>query len=56
MESGTRREELLYDKEDVPRIAELRRMLALKKPDEMMHSLIELVTRYPTNKQLLGAV
>jgi transcription termination factor Rho len=56
MESGTRKEELLYDKEDDKKIALLRRTLASKKPDQMMQYLIDQVRMYPTNKKLLGAL
>jgi transcription termination factor Rho len=56
MESGTRKEELLYDKDDVKQMALLRKSLATKKPDEMMRSLIEQVSIYPTNKKLLAAL
>jgi transcription termination factor Rho len=53
MESGTRKEELLYDKEDVRKIASLRRTLAGRKPDEMMRYLLEQIGIYSTNKKLL---
>jgi len=56
MESGTRKEELLYDKEDIKKIAELRKTLALKKPDEMMRYLIEEVQNSSSNKKLLAGV
>jgi transcription termination factor Rho len=56
MESGTRKEELLYDKEDVKQITSLRRLLGLKKPDEMMRYLIEQVSIFPTNKKLIAGI
>jgi transcription termination factor Rho len=56
MESGTRKEELLYDPEDVKKMALLRKTLGTRKPDEMMRFLIEQVMRYPTNKKLLAAL
>ena len=56
MESGTRKEELLYDKEDVAKIMLLRKLLATKKPIDMMRYLTEQVAAYPTNKRLLASV
>jgi transcription termination factor Rho len=56
MESGTRKEELLYDKDDVKKIADLRKLLAQRKPDEIMNYLIEQVHIYSTNKKLLASV
>ena len=56
MESGTRKEELLYDKEDVKKIASLRHQLAQKKPDEMMRHLLEEMAVFPTNKRFLASL
>jgi transcription termination factor Rho len=56
MESGTRKEELLFDKDDIKQLTLLRRTLAPKKPAEMMHYLIELIRLYPTNKRLLASI
>ncbi|MHB9156112.1 MAG: transcription termination factor Rho [Endomicrobiales bacterium] len=56
MESGTRKEELLYDKEDVKKIAGLRKLLAPKKPDQMMRWLSEQVSIFSSNKKLLASI
>jgi transcription termination factor Rho len=56
MESGTRKEELLYDKGDAAKVALLRRKLAGKKPDQMMRYLIDEIHRFPTNKKFLAGL
>lgn len=52
--SGTRKEERLYQEEEIHRISILRRMLAGMKPAEAMESLLRLMERYPTNEELLA--
>ena len=56
MESGTRKEELLYDKEDLKKLSDLRKVLSQKQPDEMMRWLIEQVKTNSTNKKLLSFI
>jgi transcription termination factor Rho len=51
--SSTRKEELLYSPGDSRRIARLRRLLAERKPQDALESLMELLDRYPTNEQFL---
>jgi transcription termination factor Rho len=54
--SGTRKDERLYDPEDIRRIAQLRRALADRKPKEAMTALLDWIERYPTNKELLRSI
>lgn len=56
MESGTRKDELLYDDDDIQRLAMLRRALAGRKPEEMMLLILEQLEKYPTNKELLSNI
>jgi transcription termination factor Rho len=56
LESGTRKEELLYDKEDVLKIRGLRKVLADRKPAEAMNYLLEQVKTSKTNKKLLAYI
>ncbi len=54
--SGTRREELLYTPEELPRLRALRRGLAGYAPREAMLTLLKLLEKYPTNEELLGSM
>ena len=54
--SGTRKEEQLHTPDDIRRIAMLRRALAGRSPREALNSLLNLVEKYPTNKELLGSI
>ena len=54
--SGTRKEEQLHTPDDIRRIAMLRRALAGRRPREAMDSLLHLVEKYPTNKELLQSI
>ncbi len=56
MESGTRKEELLYDKEDIKSIIDLRKILSHKKPEEAMNFLLEQVKTFTNNKKLLSFI
>ena len=51
--SGTRKEELLYSKEEMRRLTTLRRWLASGKPDQAMRGLIKLMGKTETNDELL---
>lgn len=53
--SGTRREELLYNAEEIKRINQLRRALAKAKNKEAMELLTGLLAKYPTNEEFLKA-
>ncbi len=52
--SSTRREELLLDAKNYENIKTLRRALTIIKPEEGAKKLIELLKKYPTNKELLN--
>jgi transcription termination factor Rho len=54
--SGTRKEELLYSPEESQRIARLRRLLAGRKPQDALESLMQLVDKYPTNEAFLSSI
>lgn len=54
--SGTRKEEKLFPKEDLPRIHKLRRVLFDMKPRDAMFKLIEKLSKYPTNEAFLQAI
>ena len=53
MASGTRREELLYSKEEMEGLAKLRRMLADKEPKAAMQIMLGLIEKETTNEKLL---
>ena len=52
--SSTRREELLLDSKDIEKVRVLRRALTHLKPVEGARKLVELLEKYPTNKELLN--
>jgi transcription termination factor Rho len=52
-ESGTRREELLFERE-TPRYQALRRALSRMKPKEAMLTMLKAIEKYPTNRKLLA--
>ena len=54
--SATRREELLVDAEELERMNQLRRTLAELGTVEAAKSLVSLLEKFPTNKDLLAAV
>jgi transcription termination factor Rho len=51
--SGTRREELLFTAEEIPRVRLLRRLLADMKPGDAMESLLERLKVTRTNSEFL---
>jgi len=51
--SGTRREELLYDEDDIERIAIMRRGLAGMEPKDAMRGMLKLINRTSNNDELL---
>jgi transcription termination factor Rho len=54
--SGTRKEEKLFAKEDLPRIHKLRRVLFEMKPRDAMTKLLDKLAKYPTNVEFLKAL
>ena len=52
--SGTRREECLYNAEELARLATLRRWLAKGTPKAAMNGLLKLLEQVPTNAELLA--
>jgi transcription termination factor Rho len=54
--SGTRKEEKLFAKEDIPRIHRLRRVLFDMKPHDAMTKLIDKLSKYPSNAAFLRAI
>jgi transcription termination factor Rho len=55
-QSGTRKEEKLFSKEDLPRIHKLRRVLFEMRPRDAMFKLIEKLSKYPANADFLKAI
>jgi transcription termination factor Rho len=56
MRSGTRREELLVTESDLRAIHRLRRAVADLKPREAMESLLERMSKHPTNAEFLKTI
>jgi len=54
--SGTRKEEKLCTPEDIARVHLLRRHMTAMKPHEAMTFLLELLSRYKSNKELLSSL
>ncbi len=54
--SGTRQEELLYEKEDLPKIQTLRRMLEMISEDERTETLLERLKKTETNQDFLNSL
>jgi transcription termination factor Rho len=54
--SGTRQEELLYDKEDLTKIHTLRRMLEMVSEDERTETLLERLKKADNNKKFLESL
>jgi transcription termination factor Rho len=54
--SGTRKEEKLFSKDDLPRIHRLRRVLFEMKPHDAMSKLIDKLAKFPTNAAFLKAI
>jgi transcription termination factor Rho len=52
--SGTRREERLYDRDEIVKLGKLRRMLLEHTPDEAINLLKTMCARYPNNTALLN--
>ena len=54
--SGTRKEEKIFPKEDLPQIHRLRRVLFEMKPHDAMLKLLDKLGKYPTNSAFLKAM
>ena len=54
--SGTRKEEKLFNKEDLPRIHRLRRALFELKPFDAMTKLLDKLAKFPNNAAFLKAL
>jgi transcription termination factor Rho len=54
--SGTRKEEKLVPAQDLARVHLLRRHMTAMKPPEAMQFLLELLSRYKTNADLLSSM
>ncbi len=54
--SGTRKEEKIYDAEELPKIHKLRRALASVKPIDAMELLLSKLTKFKTNKDFLKSI
>jgi transcription termination factor Rho len=54
--SGTRKEERLYNEEEIKRISKMRRALAGHKPHEAVSTLLTWLSKHPTNEAFLKAI
>ena len=54
--SGTRKEEKLYDTDELPKIHKLRRALASVKPVDAMELLLSKLTKFKLNKEFLKSI
>jgi transcription termination factor Rho len=55
-ESGTRKEELLHDPDNIAAIYKLRRELAGLDPEVALTTMLRLIEQYPTNDELLKSI
>ncbi len=55
-ESGTRKEEKLLDEKELAASRQIRRHLLNMPPAQSMKTLLEVLKKYPTNKDLLGTI
>jgi len=54
--SGTRKEHLLFDRDEIQQVATLRRLWAGRSTRDAIQILLRLLQKYPTNQQLLGSL
>ncbi len=54
--SGTRHEELIYDKDTLSRVTTLRRMMALRTPEEGLMALVDKLPKTKNNKEFLDTL
>ena len=55
-QSGTRKEERLFSKEELPQVTLLRRSLMQVSPQQAMESLVQQLARYETNAAFLAKI
>jgi transcription termination factor Rho len=55
-QSGTRKEERLFSKEELPQVTLLRRSLMELSPQQAMESLVQQLPKYPDNASFLAKV
>jgi len=56
LESGTRKEELLYGPDEIAKIALIRRGLADRNYKEATEKMLDLIKKHPTNEALLASI
>ncbi len=54
--SGTRKAHLLYNTDDYQRLVKLQRALAERPPKQALTSLLQLLEKHPTNRELLETI
>lgn len=54
--SGTRKEEILYSRQDMKGLAVMRRVLSSYKPKDAIESMEKLLQKYPTNEEFLKSL
>ncbi len=54
--SGTRKEERLYNEEEIKRISKMRRALTGRNPRDAVQSLLNLLGKHPTNEEFLQTI
>jgi transcription termination factor Rho len=54
--SGTRKEALLYDPEDLKRVSAIRSALGGRKPENAMRALLKAIAPYETNEEFLKSI
>ncbi|HBG26304.1 MAG: transcription termination factor Rho [Planctomycetes bacterium GWF2_41_51] len=54
--SGTRKEEILYNEQDMKGLTTMRRVLSSYKPREAIESMDKLLKKYPTNEEFLKSL
>ena len=55
-QSGTRKEELLLDKQTIEKVYRIRRQISPMSSTKAMQTLLESLARYPTNQEFLASM
>ncbi|MHC4885106.1 MAG: transcription termination factor Rho [Planctomycetota bacterium] len=55
-ESGSRKEERLYNADDTKRLGKFRKVLAARKPRAAMEALLKLLEKHPDNRSFLDSI
>jgi transcription termination factor Rho len=55
-QSGTRKEELLLDKDTVEKVYKIRRQISPMSPNRAMETLLEALGKFPTNAEFLASI